>query len=325
MTYLLLISALALSGVAAFYAIFGLVAIFAAAPIPIMIMGSLLETSKLVVASWLYRNWKLAPFLLKTYLTIALIILMFLTSMGIFGFLSKAHIEQGTPTGDIVASVVLIEEKIKIEKENVDAARKSITQLDAQINKLTELGNVTRGIQARQQQQKERTALIQQVESGQSTIAKLNQERAAQASTLRKVEAEVGPIKYIAALIYGEEATSDSTLLEKAVRWVTILIVVVFDPLAVLMLIAANWSFVQRQNTQSIPPPQVSRKEPEVEPTPPQSGSGLKFNRSRKTSQSAKVDTHQQNQDHVSDQSLEHPVFKPEDRYWKSRPNKKLT
>lgn len=323
MTYLLLACALALSGVAAFYAIFGLVAIFAAAPIPIMVMGSLLETSKLVVASWLYRNWKLAPFLMKMYLTIALIILMFLTSMGIFGFLSKAHIEQGVPTGDVVASVSLIEEKIKLERENIDASRKAINQLDAQIDRFTELGSVTKGIQARKQQQAERAAIFEQIEASQATIAKLNEERSIQTAALRKVEAEVGPIKYIAALIYGDEATSDTSLLEKAVRWVTILIVIVFDPLAVLMLIAANWSLVQRQK--ALPPPvtQPPEQSEKIEPTGPPSGP--KFNRARRSPHHVRVNASDTSEDATPRQSTEHPVFKPEDKYWKSRPNKKLT
>ncbi|MFN9899426.1 MAG: hypothetical protein ACK55Z_11680, partial [bacterium] len=122
-----------MSAVAAWYAIAGLVAIFAAAAIPIAIMGSLLEASKLVVASWLYRNWKEIPRLFKIYFFTALIVLMLLTSMGIFGFLSKAHLDQAVPTGDVVSKLNLIDEKIKIEKENINAARTAITQLDAQV------------------------------------------------------------------------------------------------------------------------------------------------------------------------------------------------
>lgn len=319
MTYLLLLCALALSGVAAFYAIFGLVAIFAAAPIPIIVMGSLLESSKLVVASWLYRNWRPAPFLLKSYLTLALVVLMFLTSMGIFGFLSKAHIEQGTPTGDIAASVALIDEKIKTERENIDAARKAITQLDAQVDKFTQLGNVTRGIQARQQQQKERGALLDQIQSSQATIAKLNEEKSVQSASLRKVEAEVGPIKYIAALIYGEEATSDTALLEKAVRWVTILIVAVFDPLAVLMLIAANWSLAQNK---SKPPSPTERIIPPI--VPKQKHVVLKKDEVvDKVEPTVSAPSEPTVEAEPPKDSKEHPVFKPEDQYWKSRPKKK--
>ena len=323
MTYLMLLCALALSGVAAFYAIFGLVAIFAAAPIPIIIMGSLLETSKLVVASWLYRNWKLAPGLMKTYLTTALIILMFLTSMGIFGFLSKAHIEQGVPTGDIAASVTLIEEKIKTEREIINDARKALNQLDAQVDKFTQLGNVTRSIQARQQQQKERDIILKQIDASQSTIAGLNEERATKATSLRKVEAEVGPIKYIAALIYGEEASSDTSLLEKSVRWMILLIVAVFDPLAVLMLIAANWSFAQRKTQVVVPQAPQEPERPEAPSEPEEPVINIVPERREPVINKPQYNfTTTVTPPVPVEQPIpkEHPAFQPNSTYWISRP-----
>jgi hypothetical protein len=136
MSLLLFITAIALSSIAAFYAVIGLMSIFAAAAIPIAIMGATLEASKLVVASWLYRNWNQVPLLLKTYFTTALVILMLLTSMGIFGYLSKAHLDQAVPTGDAVAKLELVDEKIKTQRENIDAARKAINQLDAQVDQI---------------------------------------------------------------------------------------------------------------------------------------------------------------------------------------------
>jgi len=247
MTYLLLTTALILSAIAAFYAVAGLVAIFAASALSIMVMGGALEAAKLVVASWLYRNWKEIPVLMKTYFTIALLILMMLTSMGIFGYLSKAHLDQAVPTGDITAKLNLIDEKIKTQKENIDAARKQLSQLDLQVdqtlNRTTEASGVDRSVQIRRSQTKERASLYREIETTQAEIAKLNQERAPIATEVRKVEAEVGPIKYIAALIYGD--TLDDNLLESAVRIVIIMIVLVFDPLAVLMLIA--WNREQRK------------------------------------------------------------------------------
>jgi len=134
MTYLLFAVALSLSALAAYYAVMGLIAIFAAAVVPIALMGSLLEASKLVVASWLYRNWKEIPALMKSYFVGALVVLMMLTSMGIFGFLSKAHLDQTIPTGDVQSKLALIDEKIKTEKENINANRKELTQLDAQVD-----------------------------------------------------------------------------------------------------------------------------------------------------------------------------------------------
>ena len=252
MTYLLFATALGLSAVAAYYSIMGLVAIFAAAALPIFIMGSLLEVSKLVVASWLYRSWREIPFLMKSYFTVALVVLMMLTSMGIFGFLSKAHLDQAVPTGDVSAKLALIDEKIKSEKENLNANRAELNQLDSQVNEtISRSGNSTnsgansgtsgieRSIAIRRAQQKDRARILTDIGTIQTRIAKLNEERAPIASEVRKVEAEVGPIKYIAALIYEETASED--ILEKAVRIVIMMIVLVFDPLAVLLLIAANW------------------------------------------------------------------------------------
>ena len=244
MTYLLFVVALSLSAVAAWYAVAGLVAIFAAATVPIVIMGSLLEASKLVVASWLYRSWKQIPLLMKSYFTVALVVLMLLTSMGIFGFLSKAHLDQAIPTGDVSAKLALIDEKIKTEKENINANRKELSQLDAQvdqtISRTTEASGAERAINIRRNQQKDRNRILNEIGAAQTKIAKLNEERAPIAAEVRKVEAEVGPIKYIAALIYDDAADTDT--LERAVRIVTIMIVLVFDPLAVLLLIAANWN-----------------------------------------------------------------------------------
>jgi hypothetical protein len=247
MTYLLFAVALSLSAVAAWYAVAGLVAIFAAAAVPIVIMGSLLEASKLVVASWLYRNWKEIPFLMKSYFTIALVVLMLLTSMGIFGFLSKAHLDQAVPTGEAAAKLSLIDERINQEKENLNASRAELNQLDQAVNQIisrtegaTDTRAVERSIQVRRSQQRDRARILDEIGTTQAKIAKLQEERAPLASEVRKVEAEVGPIKYIAALIYEESA--DEEILEKAVRFVTLLIVLVFDPLAVLLLIAANWN-----------------------------------------------------------------------------------
>jgi hypothetical protein len=249
MTSIMFISAMALSAIAAWYSIAGLTAIFAAAVVPIIIMGGILEVSKLVVASWLYRNWEEVPNTFKAYFTAAVIILMMITSMGIFGFLSKAHLDQAVPAGDVSAQVQIFDEKIKTQRDNIDAARKALTQMDAQIDqklsRSTDEAGADKAIQIRRAQGSERKKLQNEISTAQSVIVKLQAERAPVASQARKIEAEVGPIKYIAALIYGD--TLDSNLLEKAVRWVIIMIVLVFDPLAVLMLVAVNWSLKKRQ------------------------------------------------------------------------------
>ena len=245
MAYLTLITGLLISAVAIFYSVAGLISIFSAAPIAIIIMGTVLEVSKLVATVWLKQNWEIAPRLLKGYLLTAVIVLMFITSMGIFGFLSQAHSDQTLISGDVQAKVAVYDEKIKTERENIDAARKALSQMDAQVNERLSRSaddkGAERAVQIRRQQQAERTRLQNDISRSQSVIARLNEERAPIAAEVRKVEAEVGPIKYIASFIYGENP--DANLLEKAVTWVIILIVIVFDPLAVMLLLASQYSF----------------------------------------------------------------------------------
>lgn len=242
MTALLFGSALTLSFLAEYYAIMGLIAIFSGAKISIALMGVALGTSKLVLVSWLYRNWKQTGIILKTYFTIAITVLMLLTSMGIFGFLSKAHLEQNSISGEVLAKIQIYDEKIKTAKDNIDANRKALKQMDEAVDQImgrstTETG-ADKAVQIRKSQQKERVRLQAEITAEQKTIGSLNEERAPIAIEVRKVEAEVGPIKYVAALLY--EDNPDVNMLEKAVRWMIILIVVVFDPLAVLMFIAYN-------------------------------------------------------------------------------------
>ena len=244
LTNLTLVTALTLSTIAAWYSILGLTAIFAAAVIPIIIMGGALEVSKVVTTVWLHKYWHQVKWSMKFYLVLAVIALAFLTSMGIFGFLSKAHSDQSLVSGDSQAKLALFDEKIKTERDNIETARKALQQMDSQVDQLLSRGtteqNAERAVQIRRQQAKERTALQNDIAKSQDTIKKLNEERAPIAAENRKVEAEVGPIKYIAALIYGDNP--EANLLERAVRWVIILIVLVFDPLALTLVLAANSS-----------------------------------------------------------------------------------
>lgn len=255
MTYLLFGTALALSGVAEFYAIMGLIAIFAGAPISIAVMGIVLGVAKIVVTSWLYRNWKTTPLLMKAYFVSAIAVLMMLTSMGIFGYLSKAHLEHSNISGDVVAKIQVYDEKILVLKDNIDANRKALKQLDEAVDQIMGRSNDEKGaekaVNIRRSQQKERSRLQAEIQTYQKTIGELNESRAPIAAEVRKVESEVGPIKYIAALIYGE--STDASLLEKAVRWMILLIVFVFDPLAVLMFIAYNQSLKIAINPETNP------------------------------------------------------------------------
>ncbi len=239
---LTLLSALAISAIAAYFSIIGLIAIFPTTPWAIAVMGGSLELAKLVTASWLYRNWKTAPRTIKYYFTVAVLILSLITTMGIFGYLSKAHMDQSVPIGDVAAQVAMIDEKINVQKETIETNRKILRQLDEAVDNVMARSNDTKGaeraVQIRKAQQKERSQLNENIQQAQKEIKALSEERAPLAKEARKVEAEVGPIKYIAALMYGDNP--DQNLLERAVRWVIILIVIVFDPLAILLLIAAN-------------------------------------------------------------------------------------
>lgn len=239
-----LLVALSLSSVAAWYSIIGLTAIFAGAVIPVIIMGGVLEVGKITTTVWLRKYWGRASWLLKLYLVPSVLALALLTSMGIFGFLSKAHMEQGINTGDSQAKLSLYDEKIKTQRDNIELARKALTQMDNQVDQRLSRGDsensAERAVQIRRQQAGERTKLQKEIGDAQKEIAKLNEERAPIATENRKIEAEVGPIKYIAALIYGDNA--DNSALEAAVRWVIILLVIVFDPLAIALVLAANAS-----------------------------------------------------------------------------------
>jgi hypothetical protein len=248
--------ALSISGVAAYYSIAGLAAIFAAAVVPVIIMGAVLEVGKIAATVWLHKFWHQANLKFKLYLVPAILILMMITSLGIFGFLSKAHMDQTLVSGDVGSQVQIIDEKVLLERDNVKTQRDNITaaktalaQMDSQVNARLDRGtderSAERAVQIRRTQAKERTALQKEIQSAQkeidainTRISKLNEERIPFAAEVRKVEAEVGPIKYIAALIYGDNP--DSNLLERAVRWVIILLVLVFDPLALILILAAE-------------------------------------------------------------------------------------
>jgi hypothetical protein len=244
---LTLLTALAISGVAVYYSVSGLAAIFSGAAIPIIIMGASLEIGKLVTASWLHRNWKTAPFVLKSYLMIATVVLMFITSMGIFGFLSRAHVEQGAPIGDVAAQIELIDEKISAKRQEIEQAKTALKNLDNVVDQFMAKGRDERSVaaanNARKQQQAERNKTTKSIEDAQVEISKLQEKKLPLTTQIRKIETEVGPIKYIAEFMYGSNA--DKSMLEKAVTWMILTIIFVFDPLAVLLLIAGQISITQ--------------------------------------------------------------------------------
>ena len=247
--YLTLVTGLALSVVAEYYSIAGLTAIFAAAVIPTIIMGITLGLGKVMATIWVKQNWDTAPWSIKIYLCAAIVVLMLITSMGTFGFLSKAHSDQNLVSGDVQAKIAIYDEKIKTEKENIETNRKALKQMDEGVDQV--LGRSTsetgadKAVALRRSQQKERVRLQNEISQSQKSISELNDARAPIAAEVRKIEAEVGPIKYLAAFVYGE--TSEGVL-ERAVTWVIVLIIFVFDPLALMLLIASQISFQKLRN-----------------------------------------------------------------------------
>lgn len=295
--FLILLIAITISVIAAWYSIVGLTAIFAAAVIPVMIMGGALEAGKIVATIWLHNNWKRVGWRFKAYLIPAVIFLMLLTSMGIFGFLSKGHLDQNIISGDSQSRLALYDEKLANEQDTIANARTLLNQMDKAVADLSNVpdqeiklkdgstqtrSSAERALQVRRSQARDRAELTAIIEESQARRVQLQEERAPLAAEFRKIEAEVGPIKYIAALIYGDNP--DQNLLEQAVRWVIIMIVIVFDPLALTLILAGNkqlewarqgrggWVHDEEVNTEQ-------KTEPEPQPThvPPENQQGFGF------------------------------------------------
>jgi len=251
--YLALISGLAISGVAEYYSIMGLIAIYPAALIPIIIMGVVLGLGKISGTVWLKQNWEWSPFFLKAYVLPAIVVLMMITSLGVFGFLSKAHSDQSLVSGDVQSKIAVYDTKIQTARENIETDRKQLKQMDEAVDQVMGRSSDEKGADKanaiRKSQQRDRQALAKDIEANQKIISQLTDEAAPIRAEVRKVEAEVGPIKYIAHLLYGENP--DANVLEKAVIWVTVLIVIVLDPLAVILLLASQYSFQRFREQES--------------------------------------------------------------------------
>ncbi len=237
------ISAISISLIAAGYSIIGLATLFAGAATPIIAMGSALEVGKLVAASWLYNNWNdNIPKTLKAYLFTAIIVLVFITSMGIFGFLSKAHLDQVRPTGNNAVQIALIDKQIDQQELIIERAENTLNRLDKALDVYIAKEYVTRGLKERKKQKEERDFLNTEIKNAMDEIAKLTNAKSDIDIAQLKIEADVGPLKYVAELIYGENAKDN---FDSAVRIIILTLIFVFDPLAVLLLIAANISLRQ--------------------------------------------------------------------------------
>ena len=243
LTIITFISAISISLIAAGYSILGLATLFAGAAVPIIAMGSALEVGKLVAASWLYHNWKTdIPRSLKAYLFTSIIVLVFITSIGIFGFLSKAHLDQVKPTAGNTEKIMLIDKQIKQEELIIERAEKTLNQLDKALDVYIDKEYVSRGLKERKKQKEERDLLNKSINEAMEKIAELNNAKSSISIEQLKLEADVGPLKYVAELIYGDNAKDH---FDSAVRIIILILIFVFDPLAVLLLIAANISLRQ--------------------------------------------------------------------------------
>ena len=243
LTIITFISAISISLIAAGYSILGLATLFAGAAVPIIAMGSALEVGKLVAASWLYHNWKTdIPRSLKAYLFTSIIVLIFITSIGIFGFLSKAHLDQVKPTAGNTEKIALIDKQIKQEELIIERSERTLNQLDKALDVYIDKEYVSRGLKERKKQKEERDLLNKSINEAMEKIANLNNSKSSIAIEQLKLEADVGPLKYVAELIYGDNAQDH---FDSAVRIIILILIFVFDPLAVLLLIAANISLRQ--------------------------------------------------------------------------------
>lgn len=232
------LSAFFISSIAAWFSIAGLIAIFPGAPIAVGLMGAALELGKLVSASWLYRSWDSANKWMKLYFIGAIFTLSFITSIGIFGYLTRAHVEGTESLNNNNEQIELINNQIEQEQTVLDDARKALQQLDASINILSNSTRTAeRAIVLRNNQRKERSTLNDVIKNSNEAMIKLRAEKAQLSVGQRKLETEVGPIKYVAQMVYGDD---DTATLEKSIRLLTILLIFVFDPLAILLVVASN-------------------------------------------------------------------------------------
>ena len=238
---LALVMGLLLTLVGGYFSVIGLATIFAGAFWSVIVMATALELSKVVAASWIYRCWSIAPLLIKFYMISSIIILVGITSLGIFGYLSKAHVDQELIAGgNNELRIEGLERRIANEKRKIDDAEKIVNQLDSAVQILMDNDRI-RGqdgaIAVRQLQQEERQSLNATINDAHISIESYQEELTPLLMQQNQIEAKVGPLKYLAEMMYG---TSDEDVLGKSVRWLTIILVIVFDPLAIVLILAGN-------------------------------------------------------------------------------------
>ncbi len=243
---LTLLAALSLAAISGWFSIVGVTSIYAGAVIPALVLGAGIELGKLVMISWLYRSWKTSNWLLKGPILVLVVSIMIATSMSVFGFLSKAHLQQGEATLDNGPKIERLNDQISREKSRIADDEKVISQLDSTVNSFIGKDNGDRALQVRRFQDNQRKQLRIDINSAQKNIDLLSTEKMPLESEVRKLQLDVGPIRYIAELFYGTENTEKN--IESAVKLFSGLIVFILDPSAVMLLIAFNHTLLLRQN-----------------------------------------------------------------------------
>jgi len=238
---LTLLSALILSSTAAYFSVTGLAAIFSATIISVVIMGIGLESSKIVTALWLHKNWKNknVSILIKLYLSIAILLLMMITDIGIFGYLSAGHLTAVTPTKSIQVQIDAIDQKIASDQKTIDRANQQLSELDKSLDTYFKNNAATKGLKARAAQKPERDQLTKEISDCQKDIDTLNSQEEPLKQQMIDVSQKLGPIKYVAALFYSNP-TQDQ--MDTSVRYMILLIMSVFDPLAIMLVVGAGIS-----------------------------------------------------------------------------------
>lgn len=238
---LAVLSGLGISIVSAWYSISGLAVLFAGAFWAVIVMGIMLEIGKLVAASWVYRNWKLVPILLKGYFVTAIVVLMIISAIGIFGFLSKAHLSQQTESTLASSELATFDIQISQHQQTIKISQAALDRLDkisnSYANAASDVKSLDKANAVQMMQGKERKKALAAIAESQKEIQRLTIARMPSATIATNVAAEIGPIKYVAELLYGE---SGQETLDKSVRMLILAIVFVFDPLAVLLIVAGN-------------------------------------------------------------------------------------
>ena len=244
--FLTFLAAFSVAAVAEWFSVVGIISIYAGAPFHAgLILGIVLGFAKLVNTSWLYRNWENASLRLKVPLMYFLIALMIMTSMGTFGFLTKSHLEQGAATIDNTAKVERLDQQIAREQSTIDDDQKVIVQLDSAINSYIGKDRTDKAVSVRRSQNPQRKQLRDDIDASQKRIDEFSDDKLKLTSQDRSLQLEVGPIRYIAELFLGTGGDNSSKI-ETAVKWFTLLIVSTLDPLAIILLIAANHTLLRR-------------------------------------------------------------------------------